>query len=91
MSNIRPWKPAPGSTIARVVELMRFLPSGTELRTTDFFVRLEMKPCTDLAKQLAPAVEHGLLKRERRRVPGGSGRAVFWTAGDVSPSQILKP
>jgi hypothetical protein len=75
------FKLTPGSTVARVVELMRFLPSGTELRTSEFFARLEMKRCSDLAKQLAPAVEHGLLQREKRRVPDRPGNAVFWMAG----------
>ncbi len=82
------WKLTPGSPVARVVELMRFLPSGTELRTSDFFARLEMKKCPDLAKQLAPAVTHGLLKREKRRVPDRPGHAVFWAAVDGSPNRL---
>ena len=82
------WRLTPGSVVARVVELMRFLPRGTELRTADFFSRLELKRCHNLPKQLEPAVNHGLLRRELRRVSGGSGRAVFWTVGDVSPGQL---
>lgn len=86
-----PLKLQPGATVTRVVELMHFLPRGAELRTVEFFGRLELKKCTDLAKQLEPAVHLGLLRRELRRVPDGSGRAVFWTAGDVSPRQLSNP
>lgn len=85
------FKLTPGSPVARVVELMRFLPTGTELRTSEFFARLEMQRCTDLAKQLAPAAQHGLLQRERRRVPGRPSHVVFWRVGNVSPRQLSKP
>ena len=60
------YKLTPGSTIARVVELLRFLPKGTALRPSELRTRLEMKECSDLNKQLAPAAKHGLLRREVR-------------------------
>ena len=84
MTNPPPYKLTPGSTVARVVELLRFLPAGTELRTGELCARLEMKQCVGLTKELAPAVKHGLLRREKRRVLVRPGNAVFWMAGEQS-------
>lgn len=83
MTSPRPYKLRPGSFAAQSVELLRFLPRGTELRTTELCARLNRKPPADFAKQLAPAVRIGLLHREKRRVSDRPGNAVFWMAGAI--------
>lgn len=81
MTTPQTYKLKPGSFPAQAVELLRFLPAGTELRTTDLCARVGVRPQTDSAKQLAPAALHGLLRRERRRVSGRPCYVVFWMAG----------
>ncbi len=75
------YKLKPGSFPAQAVELLRFLPNGIELRTTELCARVGIKPRLDSAKQLAPAAQHGLLRREKRRVSGRPAYVVFWMAG----------
>jgi len=80
------YKPEPGSTESRVVELLRFLPEGTALSTSDLCRRIEGRPKCGMTPTMSAAVSRGLVKFERRRNLDGPGNALFWMAGDDRPS-----
>lgn len=81
--NISTYKPAPGTPESRAVELMRFLPAGTRLRSSELFKRIEA-PGRGTTARLMGAVNRGLLQREKRIEPGRSKPTVFWMAGTVA-------
>lgn len=60
------YKPEPGSTESRVVELLRFLPAGTALHGGDLDARLGLGERRGLHTLLKPSVDHGLLRAVKR-------------------------
>lgn len=64
------YRPEPGSTESRVVELLRFLPAGTALHGRDLDARLGLGERRGLHTLLKPSVDHGLLKVEKREIDG---------------------
>jgi hypothetical protein len=70
------YRPDPGSTESRTVELLRFLPAGTALHGGDLDSRLGLGGHRGLHTQLRNSVDHGLLRSEKR----GEGRSMrtYW-------------
>lgn len=60
------YRPEPGSTESRVVELLRFLPAGTALHGGDLDARLGLGERRGLHSLLQASVDHGLLRAEKR-------------------------
>ncbi len=73
------YRPEPGSTESRVVELLRFLPPGTSLHGGDLDARLGLGERRGLATMLKRAVDHGLLRAEKRADATGRVR-MHWSA-----------
>lgn len=87
----RNYKPQPGSIAARVVELLRFLPRGTSLRTGQLCKRLGLTGSSGLTMQLMPAVRHGLLRAEASDGHGRHPIALHWSLGRGVELPAVKP
>lgn len=87
----RRYKPKPGSTAARVVELLRFLPRGTNLSTGQLRKRLGMNSGAGLTNELSPAVRHGLLRAEASDGHGRHPIAMHWSLGRGVERPAVKP
>lgn len=71
------YRPEPGSTESRTVELLRFLPAGTALHCGDLDARLGIGERRSLSAKLRRAVDHGLLRAEKREDSAGRLR-MYW-------------
>ena len=78
------YKPAPGTTASRVVELLRFLPQGSAVYSSDLCKRLGLHPNCGINSHLLPALRHGLVQYEARK----GRRGKVWLVGDGVPHQL---
>ena len=70
------WKPAPGSSASRAVELLRFLPAGTALHADALRERAQITDAGSLHIHLHTATQRRLLGSEKRE-DGGRIRT-YW-------------
>jgi hypothetical protein len=82
---MRTYKPNPGSSVDRAVQLLRFLPAGSTLRSSDLCRRIGVHPNCGIASILATAVRYGLVRALKTLKPGKSRHDVLWMAGDGLP------
>jgi len=85
------YRPEPGSTESRVVELLRFLPNGTALHGADLDARLGLGERRGLHMLLKASVDHGLLMAEKREHEGRL--LTYWSAvrpTSIPAGQVLK-
>ena len=73
------WKPAPGSTESRAVELLRFLPAGTALCAEELRARAQIADAGSLHIHLQKATRHRLLRAEKRCE--GARLRTYWMDG----------
>ena len=73
------YKPAPGSAASRAVELLRFLPAGTQLEAKELRQRAQITDAGSLHIRLEQATRHGLLRAVKRH--DGDRLRTYWMDG----------